>query len=158
MKGVTKSEQAKKNISLAQRKIKHPHIGIPRSPDTRKKISEAIKKLQSETDMLKKWMISNHAKPNKAEVKLGLILKQISEDWRFVGDGKLIIDGKCPDFWEGGNRLVELYGDYWHKGQDPQNRIDLFKEQGYETMVIWERELKDIEILKDKLIMSLGVV
>ena len=40
--------------------------------------------------------------------------------------------------------LIELYGDYWHKGQDPQDRINLFKRYGWDTLVIWEHELKNI--------------
>lgn len=35
-------------------------------------------------------------------------------------------------------------GDYWHKGQNPQDRIDCFTPFGYRTLVIWESELKNI--------------
>lgn len=45
----------------------------------------------------------------------------------FVGDGKVIIGGKNPDFInEKNKKLIEVYGDYWHKGQNPQDRIDYF--------------------------------
>lgn len=84
-----------------------------------------------------------NARPNKSELRLLSILKRINPNWRYVGDGSLIIDGKCPDFWDGDGRLVELYGDYWHKNDDPQERIDFFKEHGYDCTVVWESELKD---------------
>lgn len=77
--------------------------------------------------------------PNGLETS---ILKLLPSGWRYVGDGTLIVGTKCPDFWDGGTRLIEAYGDYWHRGQDPQDRIDYFAERGYECMVIWEQEVR----------------
>jgi len=37
--------------------------------------------------------------------------------------------------------LIELFGDYWHRDQDPQKRIDHFARYGYKCLVIWEKEL-----------------
>jgi hypothetical protein len=87
-------------------------------------------------------------KPNKQEVKLGHIL-----GCRFIytGAGQLVIGGKCPDYWDGGNFLIELYGDYWHRGENPQDRIDFFSGHGYNCYVIWECELTDIETLYTKI-------
>ena len=63
--------------------------------------------------------------------------------WKYVGTGKKIIAGKCPDFInKEKNKVIGLYGDYWHKGQNPQDRIDLFKKEGWNTLVIWENEIK----------------
>lgn len=88
----------------------------------------------------------NIASPNKTELYLEKLLKdKISRDWRFTGNGQLIINGKYPDFWNGKNKLIELYGDYWHKNDNPQDRINIFKEVGYDCLVIWESEIKDNE-------------
>ena len=83
-------------------------------------------------------------RPNKAELRCLKFLTRTDLDsmWYYVGDGFLVIDGKNPDFWDGGTRLVEMYGDYWHHGQDPQERIDFFKQLGYDCLVIWEHELR----------------
>jgi G:T-mismatch repair DNA endonuclease (very short patch repair protein) len=35
--------------------------------------------------------------------------------------------------------------------RNPQDRIDAFKPFGFDTLVIWERELKDIENVKNKI-------
>ena len=51
----------------------------------------------------------------------------------------------------GRKSLIELYGDYWHKNDNPQDRIDHFKQFGFDTLVIWEKELKDQEMLVNKL-------
>ena len=51
--------------------------------------------------------------------------------------------GDSGDLYITSTKLIELYGDYWHRGQDPQDRIDLFKDAGYECLVIWEHELNE---------------
>ena len=93
-------------------------------------------------------------KPNKAELKLQAILDQyFPNQWKFVGDGGLVIDGKAPDFVNvnGKKQLVEMFGDYWHRGQNPQERIDLFSRFGFATIVVWERELKNPEMVANKI-------
>lgn len=81
--------------------------------------------------------------PNKSELKLLNILKKASSNWRFVGNGSFVVEGRCPDFWDGDGKLVEFWSEYWHQGQDPQERIDFFKKHGYECAVVWGHELKD---------------
>jgi hypothetical protein len=95
-----------------------------------------------------------HVKPNKKELFLDEILQDLFPgEYRFVGDGQFILAGKCPDFMNvnGQKKLIELFGDYWHRGENPEERIALFREYGYETLVIWEREMKDLILLEIKL-------
>ncbi len=75
--------------------------------------------------------------PNNLELRVAALLP---EPWEFTGNKGLSIGNKCPDFWDGGTRLIEVYGNYWHQGQDPQDRINYFSEYGYECFVIWESE------------------
>jgi hypothetical protein len=92
--------------------------------------------------------------PNKAEIKvLNILNENYPNEWKYTGDFSFIINGKSPDFTNvnGKKKLIELYGDYWHQGQNPQDRIDIFKPYGYDTLVIWEHELKDIEKVKQKI-------
>ncbi len=101
----------------------------------------------------RKWVIRRQRRfvcPNKPETTLAQLLEYLyPEEWKFVGDGSLIINGYNPDFANinGKKLLIELFGDYWHKGQDPQKRIALFHKFGYQTLVVWERELKDETLL-----------
>ena len=98
-------------------------------------------------------MKSLFAGPNKAEGRLLCILEcAFPGEWRFVGNGDLIIDGKCPDFvnTNGKKALIELYGDFWHKGDDPAKRQKYFATFGYQTLVIWEHELKSEKKVIDK--------
>lgn len=90
-----------------------------------------------------------YLRPNKAELKLLAILEPFS--FEYVGNGQLIIGGKSPDFWNGDHKLIELYGDYWHRGEDSQKRVDYFANYGYGCLVIWEDELKDREKVLSKI-------
>jgi hypothetical protein len=71
---------------------------------------------------------------------------KLCKEFKYVGNGTLVIDGKNPDFVDStGKKLVEIWGDYFHKGQNPQDRIDFFKTCGYDCIVIWASELKHPE-------------
>lgn len=77
-----------------------------------------------------------------------------SGEWKYVGNFEFWIGGKNPDFMNtnGNKKLIELYGNYWHKGENPQEIIDHFKQYGFDTLVIWEKELKDLNKVKEKLV------
>ncbi len=95
--------------------------------------------------------------PNKAEKQLAKVLESIPENkFFYIGDGRQQIALKYPDFWDGKNKLIELFGDYWHKGDDPKDRIDYFKEFGYDCLIIWECELKDKKKLVGRIVQFAG--
>ena len=99
--------------------------------------------------------ILTKVEPNQKEVLLASILQKIVPgEYKYVGNGSLIIGGRCPDFMNvnGKKKLVELYGDHWHRGDNPQDRIDFFRQFGFDTLVIWEHELKDFDNLSQKII------
>lgn len=85
---------------------------------------------------------------------LGVLDHLFPGEWKFVGSGEVIIAGKCPDFINvnGQKKIIELFGDFWHRDDDPTERIDIFGPYGYKTLVVWERELKDIVGLNNRLI------
>jgi hypothetical protein len=104
------------------------------------------------------------AKPNKPEHQLNIILDELyPNQWEYVGDGKKIIYGKNPDFWNGDHKLIELFGDYWHTTkarnyeETEEGRISFFKQYGYKCLVIWEHELKQPEQVVHKIIKYVGV-
>lgn len=74
-------------------------------------------------------------------------------DYAFNVDGSvLIIGGKIPDFVNinGQKKVVELYGDFWHKGENPDDRKSLFRGLGYDALIVWESELKNRESVIQK--------
>lgn len=109
----------------------------------------------SKPENVRKWIIANKLKPNKAEIKLKEIIDKVAPgEYDLNVDGHaLILRGKIPDFVNirGRAKLIELFGDFWHRGEDPNHRISLFKESGYDTLVIWEHELIDPMAVTTKL-------
>ena len=87
-----------------------------------------------------------YIRPNKLEKSVALSLnKTFPKEWKYVGNGKVWFGGKNPDFINinGQKKLIEVYGNYWHKGENPQGRIDHFKQYGFDTLVLWEKEILD---------------
>lgn len=122
-----------RKLNEKQRGVNHPMYGKhPVAWNKGKPLS---------SEHLRNVLKANAVKPNKAELRLLSILQRVNPAWRYVGDGSLVIDGKCPDFWDGDKGLVELFGDYWHEGENPQDRVAFFAERGYSCRVIWEHEL-----------------
>ena len=39
-------------------------------------------------------------------------------------------------------KLVELFGDYYHKGENPHDKIDYYKNIGYDCIVVWASEIE----------------
>jgi hypothetical protein len=74
----------------------------------------------------------------------------------------LVLGGKVPDIVNvnGQKKLIEHFGTFHHgeektgntKEQEEKQRVDYFKQLGWDTLIVWENELKDLEKLKTKLI------
>lgn len=95
---------------------------------------------------VKKVIRSGGKSPNKAEALLNRILKtNFPREWKFVGDGKVIIEGKCPDFINinGRKLIIELFGKYWHDDSEVEPRKRLFAKYGYKTLILWDYEIKN---------------
>lgn len=91
------------------------------------------------------------ARPNQLEAHVAELLSPLG--FHFVGKKSLRIAGQTPDFWDGDHKVIEVYGDYWHRNDDPQERIDLFKAHGYDCLVVWEREWReDVEAVVKRIV------
>lgn len=91
-------------------------------------------------------MGARNTMPNKLE---SLFNDLTSDMINFVGTGAFTRqwpNGRCknPDFRvTGQRRIIELFGDYWHAGDDVQLHMEMWKRLGYECLVIWEHELHE---------------
>lgn len=97
--------------------------------------------------LIKKALLACHARPTKPELLLESILNDLyPKEWKYVGDGQVIIGGKNPDFINvnGQKKIIEVFGDYWHRNDDPKDRINLFKKYGFKTLVVWQHELTNL--------------
>jgi len=167
MKGC--SEETKRKISEKNKGHKATVTSLNYTQEVRYKISNIMKKRWEDPKYANKISLSSKSlwknpefvlkmkktiknkRPNKPETIILELLNQLyPKQWKYTGDFSFIINGKNPDFTNinGQKKLIELFGDYYHKDQNPQDRIDVFKPFGYETLVIWEHELKNISMVK----------
>ena len=94
----------------------------------------------------------SHQRPTKFELKLGGLINEVCpNEYRYVGDGSVILNGLCPDFVniDGQKKIIEAFGDYWHSSEKSQswNRTELgrlvsYNSLGCDCLIIWESELK----------------
>ena len=161
LKGHSTSEETKQKISAARKGIrfsdKHrknlseSHKGKSKSEKHRQLLAESQRRLWNSKDyrdsQRKKIIAAQHISPNKPEQVLQHLLdNRFPGDWKFVGDGSVVFNGYNPDFINvnGKKLIIELFGDYWHRGEDPADRAKLFEPFGFRTLVIWEHELKNM--------------
>jgi len=147
-KGCKTSEETKKKQSEVAKGRKHSKEEVEAN---RKRSKERWLNKEFQKMMQKAIAI----KPNKLELLFDdLLQKMFPNEWKYVGDFQFFLGGKNPDFMNvnGKKKLIELYGDYWHQGEDPQDRINHFKQYGFDTLVLWESEIKNnINEVKQKL-------
>ena len=81
---------------------------------------------------------------NGQEAQLLGILVWLGMKYEFVGDGKLQVGTKFPDYIsEDGQRIIELFGNRWHKKAEVEPRIEYFQKAGYQdALIIWGNELQ----------------
>lgn len=112
------------------------------------KMSKASKRKWQNPESAKKML--NIQSPNNQEIFLDNFLKkEFPDEYKFVGDFQFILGGKCPDFInQKDKKIIELFGEHWHEEKDIVKRVKHFEKFGYQVLVIWTKELKDLENLK----------
>jgi very-short-patch-repair endonuclease len=147
-KNMGKSRPCSENTKI---KISKALTGKKR-PEASKKRDSLIRTAQwKNPDYVHKQRRARQISPNKPEIKLlGILNALFPGDWKFTGDFSFTINGKCPDFvnCNGQKKIIELFGDYWHREDDPEERKKAFAPFGYETLIIWESELKKPETVE----------
>lgn len=158
------SVETKAKISKSHLGKLNPNYGKHPSPETSAKLSAS--RIGKKNPFYGKHhsaqtlqIILQIKPPNKQELKLQAILDSyFPSEWKFVGDGQVIIGGLCPDFTNinGKKCLIELFGDYWHSKIESWTRTELgrimcYNSYGYKCLVIWEHELKDEKALVERL-------
>lgn len=123
----------------------------------------------------KTWILSDKIRDNRREKMIAYLITKPKNErphlskleillfdnylkdlgFEYTGDWSLWINGKNPDFINKEKKLiVEYNSEWWHRNEtnaQTQRRIDLFKSAGYDTLIIWEHELKNIDVLEQKL-------
>lgn len=159
--------KANKNYKAWNKGLEGFRKGIPKSIEQKVKTSETIKKMYAEgrlASVFKElWKDENFVryvmskmtrKPSNPELRLNAILdNHWPGKWQYTGNGQVTEGRLNPDFihLDGQKLIIELFGDYWHRGENPQDKIDYYRNRGYGCLVIWEHELKDEDTVVRKI-------
>ena len=153
------SKETRRKISESHKGMNTWMKGRVTSPEIKAKISATLKGRVMKREWVEKMLLSRRKgllrltlalQPNKLETSVQQYLdSNFPNQWKF-NDGEFLISGFYPDFVNvnGQKAVIEVFGDYWHRGENPQRKISIYKKAGYECVVIWEREFKaDPELL-----------
>lgn len=96
-------------------------------------------------------MSAQKVAPNGLELKILRIAQRHNLPLKYVGDGQVVIGGKCPDFIDnnGQKKVVEVFGEYWHHGrkdvawhQTEYGTKKIYAQYGFVCLILWEKEIK----------------
>ena len=102
-------------------------------------------------------------RPTKPECKVGDCLDELyPNEWRYNGtaEANMIIGGRVPDFVNvnGQKAVIEVFGSYFHDVNKFPDRltdeqlVSHYNEWGFKCLVIWDYELKNINIVKQHIV------
>jgi very-short-patch-repair endonuclease len=154
-----------KKVGDAVRKYYEDH------PERRIKVgiisSKIMKQRWQNPEYISKMLLALGRSPNIPEALLSILTP---EQVIFVGNGKwwrtlkiktnegIVTKHKNPDFLvKGQHKVIEFNGDYFHKDDYPD---ELWQEAwagiGYQVLIIWEHELKDIDSVLNRIAKFIG--
>lgn len=73
-------------------------------------------------------------------------LQPLGFTWEGGGTFWVHHDGRNmnPDFVHRKQKvIVEVFGDYWHRNESGQDRVDHFANYGWDTFIVWESDFKE---------------
>lgn len=152
-----KDEKFRKNFSSKMKKAWQ-------RPEMLKNYSEKSKKMwnnvEKRNQIVRAALKASYLSPNKCEQSLQQVLNELyPNEYKFVGDGEVVIGGFSPDFinCNGKKLIVEFDGNYWHYSEKvkekDQRKLLKYKELGFDTLVIKENEFKnDKESVRNRIV------
>lgn len=151
-----KREDVRKKISLAlmgrkrnsfseehKRKLSLAHIGKKFSEKHKNNLKISWKNEERRNESVAKLLKNTEITPK--EKQLLEIIEQNKLPFNYVGDGKVIFNGFCPDFLsKNPKHIIELFGDEHYskinKERD-ERKLKAYSSLGYKTLIIWNWEL-----------------
>lgn len=160
MRGVKASKSTREKLRkshLDQKPWNKGKVGVySLSEGTKKKMSKFWKEKLRDKKYLGKRIKASmkvaNRKPNKLEKRLEQIIQRHNLPFKYVGNGKFILGGKCPDFLnvDGRKQVIEVFGDYWHTErarcfeETEEGRKQFFAKYGFGCLILWEHELNNL--------------
>ena len=152
LKGKRKSLQHKKSIlKTSFKKGNVPwNKGRQIKPKTKILLSSISKELWQDPKYIKKALKGTEKRPSSIEqlfenlMPNGIRYVGNRTWWRRLPNGKY----KNPDFKvTGQDKVIEIFGDYWHRNDNPDELIKLYKKANLDCLIFWEKEIRENPIL-----------
>jgi G:T-mismatch repair DNA endonuclease (very short patch repair protein) len=147
------------NKPEVKEKLRNFHLGKHLSDLTKLKMSmRAKERLKDKVELeklLKRTIFRAKISPNKSERRLYEFINTIlPNEYVLNSNRQFMINNMFPDLVNvnGKKKVIELFGNYWHRNDNPEERISKFKEYGFDCLVIWEHQLKNLDNLKEEIL------
>ena len=90
------------------------------------------------------WAKLSKTEPNNQELLLLGMITYLGLPYKWTGNAQFVLAGCCPDFLHsnGEKKVIELFGEKWHRPEEEPARLELFKNNGYKTLIIWGKQLQ----------------
>ena len=138
-------EEQRRRRSLQRKRYNEVYPEGP-SEETRAKIAKTVSQRHKEGAFVNAY----GNKVSKVELSLKPVLEPLG--YEHTGEGGFHIRAKggktrIPDYVKRDTReIVEVWGTYWHRGENPQDLIDWYAKQGWTARVVWENEVADFAV------------
>ncbi len=145
-------------------KAKFSRLGWKHSEETKAKLRQISRQHWEDRQYVLRVLAGLNVKPNKAEQRFIEICQRYNLPYIFNGaNADVIIGRRIPDFINinGRKQVIEIFGKRWHDLEANVNihprrteeaTIEHYERYGFQTLIIWESELKDPEAVKEKLL------
>lgn len=136
-------KQSKEKIVRLKEISKMRFLDKPKTELHRKKLSKAQKLNWQDEEYAKEQIKSIFNKPTRPERIVNQICRLNNLFFNYVGDGKLWVKGKNPDFInKKDNKIIEVNGEHWHQDRSRDRRkLYAYSISGFKTLTIWQRKL-----------------
>lgn len=142
----------RRTVSEAISGKRNPNFGREFSKRHRDNISKTRKELYKNPRFAKMMFYAIAKRPTNPEKAYQEIVDNNSLPFKYTGDGKVVIEGRCPDFTHLTKKIVvEIFGYAYHAPlfaffnvkyqRTYEGTIKHYKKHGYKCVIFWDRDL-----------------
>ena len=150
--------ELRKRLSETRKKQGNFRSGVKLSNATKELMRIRGKERFMNPEYIKKFRKGLRIRPTEPEKFIMEILqKHFPNEWKYTGDFSFWIENKNPDFINvnGLKAIIEFDGDYWHSLPKMQlkdkERNEIYARYGYKVLMLKYADIKDEEILINKI-------
>lgn len=165
-KDTNKTKKHQYYVDVEQSRRRQRGVAPRNSPEHRLKLKKNAMKLWGNFEWARAHLKKYRTSPNKIESRIIELIKREQLPLKFVGNGDMWIQGRCPDFIHLNKKMVlEVFGEFWHnpklnprvsESKTESGTIEHYKRAGYDCRVvhyhdIWRMKDEQLSLLIRKL-------